>query len=138
MTILLLCLQILMGNSDRNTVVHAYFPQPVIASFIRLHPTFTRERASALRFELLGCSLHGEFCPAWSAHRIALKGHSINSRKKQSKIANLRNGLLHYVFYDLWGSKPRRKMDYKSFISTMCVFKVECQYLMGVNNMMLI
>ena len=59
-------LQDFTGNTDINTVVTNFFPDPVVADAIRILPT-TWERFIIIRMEILGClvpiqHVNGESC----------------------------------------------------------------------------
>lgn len=47
---------VFFGNVDASTIRENYFDPPIIARFLRLHPTHTGARAG-LRMELFGCDL---------------------------------------------------------------------------------
>ncbi|XP_033105774.1 uncharacterized protein LOC117108037 [Anneissia japonica] len=47
------------GNTDRSSQETNYFPEPVIASYVRIRPV-SWERRISMRFELLGCDVNEE------------------------------------------------------------------------------
>lgn len=53
-------LQVFFGNVDSSGVKHNIFNPPIIARYIRLHPTHYSIR-STLRMELMGCDLNSKF-----------------------------------------------------------------------------
>lgn len=52
-------LMVFFGNVDASTVRHNRFDPPIVARYIRVHPTHASIR-TALRMELLGCDLNSE------------------------------------------------------------------------------
>jgi hypothetical protein len=50
--------QKLKGNKDQHSIVRSFFPEAVVAQYIRIEPSFFHG-APALRFELLGCDTEG-------------------------------------------------------------------------------